>query len=320
MKQKILQYLKLNSDKYVSGEALSAKFGVSRQAIWKHINALRKDGYKIASSTNLGYKLEDVPDVITKENILNGLRTKTLGRTIYCLKETESTNTVAKELARQGASHGTIVVAEKQSKGRGRLGRKWASPDGGIWFSILLRPALHPTECPGLTLLSGLAIARSIRKSLELPAVIKWPNDILVKQRKVCGILTEMSAEMDRVHYVVIGIGINANVDMKELPEDIRNIATSLKAEAVREISRTELIRTMLEELEIILDSTGGILRNALHDIKELSCTIGTMVKVNTGQTQIEGMALDITESGALLLQTNDGNIQQIIAGDVGFS
>lgn len=319
MRQQILQYLKLNSDKHVSGQILSSKFGVSRTAIWKHINTLRKQGYKIASSTNLGYKLESVPDLITKEDILQELGTNTLGKTIYCLKQTESTNITAKELARQGTPHGTIVIAEEQTKGRGRLGRHWSSPDGGIWLSIVLRPALHPTACPGLTLLSGLAIAKAIRKYLALPAVIKWPNDILVQQKKVCGILTEMSAEMDKVHYIIIGIGINANVDIKDLPEDIQNIATSLKAEVHRNISRTQLIKTILEELENILNSTGGILRNALQSIKELSCTIDTIVKINTGQIQIEGMAIDITENGALLVQTNDGNIQEVIAGDVTF-
>jgi BirA family biotin operon repressor/biotin-[acetyl-CoA-carboxylase] ligase len=319
MRHQILQYLRLNSDKYISGQTLSNKLGVSRTAIWKHINALREQGYQISSSTNLGYKLEGIPDVITENDILQELRTKILGRNIYCFEQVESTNTVAKEFARQGAPHGTAITAENQTKGRGRLGRQWSSPNGGIWLSIILRPALHPTECPGLTLLSGLAVARAITRYLDLPAMIKWPNDVLIEQKKVCGILTEMSAEMDKVHYVVIGIGINANVDLNDLPKDVQTSATSLKAQLHCNISRAELIRTILEELENILDSTGGILRNALESIRELSCTIGTIVKVDTGQARIEGMAIDITEEGALLVQTDDGDIKKVIAGDIAF-
>jgi BirA family biotin operon repressor/biotin-[acetyl-CoA-carboxylase] ligase len=317
MKQQILQYLKLNEDKYISGEMLSNKFSVSRTAIWKHINTLRKEGYQISSSTNLGYRLEGVPDIISAEEIRQKLNTNALGRTIHLFKQTESTNMAAKKLAQQDAPHGTIIIAEEQTKGRGRLGRQWVSLCGGLWFSIILRPAMHPADCPGLTMLSGLAVAKAIRKLFALPAMLKWPNDVLIEKRKVCGILTEMGAEMDKVHYVIIGIGINTNFEIKDLPEDLQSTATTLKEELKHDISRTELLTTILEELETILTSTDGLLVNALQSIKDLSCTIGTRVKINSGHTRMEGMALDITEKGSLLVKTDDGSIQEIIAGDI---
>ncbi len=225
MREKILNILRDRKEGYISGEELSKKLGISRTAIWKHIQALKREGYKINSQKRSGYSLISVPDLLLRYEIEKGLKTKILGKKIYHFKEIGSTNDFATELARKGIGEGAIVIAETQTKGKGRLGREWSSPFGGLWLSIILKPKILPTQAPRMTVIAALGAAKTIKKLYSLDAFIKWPNDVLIRSqisdiryqmKKVCGILTEMGAEQDTVNYVVIGIGANLNVDIKK--------------------------------------------------------------------------------------------------------
>ncbi len=256
-------------------------------------------------------------DFLSSDAIKNKLRTKFIGREIRYLDEAESTNDIAKELARKGAPDGLLVLAETQTRGRGRLGRVWQSPPGGIWLSLILRPKLPPQEAPKLTFVAATAVATVIR-SLDLDAKIKWPNDILINDKKVCGILTEMEGETDVLHHVVVGIGINANFNKDNLPKDIQKTATTLKSELNTTISRTEFITHLLNEFE---HSYLLFLKNGFSPIlaewKEFSCILGENVRVYLGDKIIDGKAIDVDQSGALILKLNNGSTERVFSGDV---
>jgi BirA family biotin operon repressor/biotin-[acetyl-CoA-carboxylase] ligase len=256
-------------------------------------------------------------DFLSPDVIKNKLRTKFIGKEIRYFDETGSTNDIAKELARKDASEGLLVLAETQTSGRGRLGRIWQSPPGGIWLSLMLRPKLTPQEAPKLTFVGAIAVATAIR-NLGLDAKIKWPNDVLVNSRKICGILTEMEAEMDVLHYVVVGIGINANFDRNNLPEDIQQTATTLKSELNSTISRNAFISQLLNEFEqsYLLFLEKGF-PPILNEWKKLSCILGEAVHVYIGDKIIDGTAIDVDQSGALMLKLDNGSIEKIFSGDV---
>ncbi len=244
---KIIKFFKTNNDKYISGEELSQELGVSRTAIWKHIEKLREEGYEIIASPHLGYRLESCPDRLTELELSSGLNSDLIGRKIYSYKELESTNDTAYSLAQQGEKEGAVIIAEYQLKGRGRLGRKWVSPKNkGAYFSIILRPRILPREISLITLFSSLAIAKSIREFLGLKAFIKWPNDVLIDGKKICGILTEMSAEADAINFVIVGIGININTKKELLPEG----ASSLLEEKGSDIPRVDFVRHVLGNID----------------------------------------------------------------------
>jgi len=227
-KDQLLLYLKERKGDWVSGEALSNKIAVSRSAVWKHICKLREEGYVIESSPKKGYLLRKAPDLLFPNEIREGLDTKVFGkRDIVYFTETDSTNTRAKDLAARGAPEGTLVISERQTKGRGRKGRSWFSPSqGGIYTSLILRPSISPSEAPKITLLSAVVVAETLRSLTGLSAIIKWPNDILINGKKIAGILTEMSTEMDAIDYIVVGLGLNVNTP--DFPDDIREKATSI--------------------------------------------------------------------------------------------
>ena len=247
MDEEILRVFKTRSDEYISGEDLSSMLKVSRAAIWKHIEKLRKEGYRIDAVPNLGYKLVSLPDRMLSHELQWGLDTKIIGRRIFYYEKAESTNTLAYKFAQEGLEEGTVVVAEMQTKGKGRLGREWISPKGaGVYLSCILRPRILPLEVPKITLVSAVATVKAIREFSGLNASIRWPNDILVDHKKVCGILTEMKAEQDRVDFIIVGIGINVNTSTKELPAE----ASSLKEELGRSLSRVELGKIILNQLE----------------------------------------------------------------------
>ena len=315
-KDKILQCLKEAED-YVSGEDLSRELGVSRSAVWKNINSLRENGYPIESVTNRGYRLSAEPDVLNETEVLNGLRTKTIGRSIAAFREIDSTNEEAKRRAQQGAPHGSVFVAERQLGGKGRLGRVWVSPPKtGLWFTILLRPEEAPSQVAGITLLTGLAVCRAIHGATGCGAMIKWPNDIVIGGRKVCGILTEMSAEIDRVHYAVVGIGINVNNE--DFPPELSVKATSLRMETGKPVSRVHLLQRILEEFESPYDAyieKGGPF--FLEDYKKRCVTLGRTVGAIRGREQIAGTAVDITPDGELVVRLKNGELLQINSGEV---
>jgi len=315
IKDKILENLILNRGKYVSGEMLASEHSVSRAAIWKHVKALRDEGYMIKSSTKEGYTLVGSPDVLAPAEIKAGLKTSMMGKNIHYFKETESTNILARDMA-GSADEGTVVIAESQTGGRGRMGRKWISPEGGIWFSVILKPKMEPLHAPRLTLLAGVAVAKTTR-SYGLLAKIKWPNDVLINGKKVCGILTEIGAEMDSIQYVVVGVGIDANVDTETFPGEVRDVSTSLKNELGHDINRVEFLQNLLYELESLYHK---FQREGFSSIMEewrlMSATIGQWVKITTQSRIMYGEAIGVNSDGALILETSDGKLEKIVAGN----
>ncbi len=313
-KLEIIKILKGSEGKAVSGEKLGNQLGISRTMVWKYIKSLMKEGYGIESSPKIGYTLTSVPDLLYPDAIRMGLRTTLIGQKIHHFDELTSTNITAKELAHD-AEDGTIVIAEVQKGGRGRLGREWLSPRGGIWMSVILKPTISLAHASRLTLVAGIAISKAMRK-LGMDARIKWPNDILVNSKKVCGILTEVNAEVELVDYIVVGIGINANVDMDEFSDDVRDVATTLLSELGRPIDRISFIQDILFELEqeyirFRTQPFSGILNEWIS----LSDTIGKQVSVTTPHKILEGKAVGMTDDGALVVEGPDGTREDVLAG-----
>jgi BirA family transcriptional regulator, biotin operon repressor / biotin---[acetyl-CoA-carboxylase] ligase len=316
---KILFALRANPDG-ASGAQLAEQLGISRAAIWSRIEELRKLDYDIEASPHFGYRLVSSPDALHADDLLARLgKTKIIGRDIQVFEQTTSTNDVIEKLARDSVKEGVIVFAESQTKGRGRLGRKWISPaHKGLWFSILLRPDLRPQETTQLTVASATALRRAIKSETGLSPEIKWPNDILIGGRKVAGILTELSAELDKVRYIILGIGIDVNLDAGEFPVELKRIATSLKIEAGEIISRAELATSVLRELDFDYSRICSGKFAAVADEWEENCTtIGKSVAVQIGERKIRGRAESLDDDGALLLRTEHGHLERITGGDV---
>jgi len=316
----ILSALRASPDASVSGADLSQKLGITRAAIWARIQELRSLGYDIHASPHLGYKLLSSPDLLHADDLTSRLgTTRVIGRDIRVFQETTSTNDVIERLARDGVNEGVVVFAESQTKGRGRLGRKWLSPAGkGLWFSILLRPALRLQEATRITIASATALRRAIQKHTGLNVVVKWPNDILINGRKAAGILTEMAAELDRVKYITLGIGVDANMNAGDFPPDLKSLVTSLKIELGRPVSRAELAIEILREFDFDYDRVCSGDFPVVADEWERHCTtIGHVVKVQVSERQIRGRAECLAEDGALLVRTDHGHLERIIGGDV---
>ncbi len=318
-KTEILALLKEHRPDFVSGEEICKKMGVSRTAVWKHIQALREEGYLIDAAPRTGYRLVKIPDRLYGQEIADGLNTEFLGRTVYYYDCIDSTNREARALASGGAPHGTLVVAEEQTGGKGRQGKGWFSPRGmGIWCSLVLRPGIAPAEASPVTLLTAVAVASAVEKTAGVSPGIKWPNDILVDGRKLCGILTEMSAEMERINFLVVGAGINVNIPPESFPAEVRDIATSLRAAKGGEVSRAALLRQYLREYEhyyrVWLDVG---FKPVLEEWKKRSVTLNRPVRVSTSRESWEGWAEDVDLSGSLILRLPDGTRQRFTAGEV---
>ncbi len=318
MKQSVLAALR-QEKKPLSGEALGKKLGVSRAAIWKCVHELRRQGYVIDSSPRKGYSLVSCPDLLLPEEISRGLAAQTFGKRIIYRNECASTQDMAAELARGGEPEGLVVVAETQTQGRGRKGRSWIStPGAGVCLSIILKPGLKPSQIVQIPLVAGVAAARAISAETGLKPDIKWPNDILIGGKKVAGILTEMSCEVDRINHVILGIGINVNTRESDFPEPVRAVATSLCAECGRNVSRVILVQRFLTELEAVYRRyLAGGFESIRQEWKSLSNTIGSQVEVTDGCERLTGEALDIDADGFLLLKTDAGSTERIVAGDV---
>lgn len=319
MKQRVLRKLKQHSSGFVSGEEMCRQMGVSRTAIWKHINSLRGDGYIINSQSNLGYSLQGVPDKLYPAEIREGLTTTSLGREIYYYDILKSTNGQARDLADSGALDGSLVVAEEQGEGRGRLGRGWFSPAGmGIWCSLILRPRVMPSEAPPVTMLTAVAVSRAVSQVAGIRADIKWPNDLLVNGKKLCGILTEMNAELERVNYLVVGAGINVNTSSEAFPVEIGDIATSIRAELGYDISRVKLLRAYLQQFEELYHvwlSEG--FAPVLAEWRQKCVTLNCSVTIKTLKETINGWAKNVDTSGALEILLPDGSVRTFVAGEV---
>ena len=316
MQKKILDIL-LNTDDFISGQEISEKLGVSRQAVWKSINALKEKGYEIQSVTNRGYRLVSSPNYLNESSLKSLLHNKIIGKNLIVLDSVNSTNDYLKKLGNEGCENGTVVAAREQTKGKGRLGRTWQSKkDDGIAFSVLLRPNVAPSEVSAITPLAGLAVCKAIREYTKLDCVIKWPNDIIIGRKKLVGILTEMSAEFDAVEYVITGIGIN--VDHTSFPEEIAFKATSLLLETGRHIDKNEFLACVLEHLENeFVKNNLELTPTALSEYTDLCATVGRSVTFQRGTRRISGMAVGVSEHGELKVMMSDGTISLVNSGEV---
>ena len=320
MRRYILEMLKKSEGQPVSGTELSKKLEISRTAIWKHMNVLKNEGYEIESVAKKGYILHSVPDRLLPEELVSFLETKWLGHNINYNESVTSTNSIAKELGNDNCPNGQICICEEQLNGRGRLRRGWFSPYAkGVWFSVLLKPSCMPNEASKFTLFAAVAVVKAINSYKGVDAKIKWPNDILIDNKKLVGILTEMNAEFGHINYIVIGTGINVNISKDSIPEDIKDTSVSLMDVAKEPISRAELLAKILknmEDLYEIIEEKG--FSEILAEWRKLSCTLGQDVKVIAPDETYYGVADDIDEGGLLLVKRADGKgIARVIAGDV---
>ena len=315
--RKILEILR-NSGDYISGEEISSKLGISRSAVWKSVSKLRNVGYVIDAVSNRGYRLSEGIDLPISDEIHRYLDTESFGSEIVYMKTVDSTNDLALTLARQGAAHGTVVTTDQQTRGRGRKGREWISPQGvNLYLSIILKPEVSPAEASQLPVLSVIASIRALKRMApDLPIMIKWPNDIYCRGKKISGTLCEMKAEIDRVNYVVVGTGININ--MKQPPDSIGDTATSLLIETGMEYSRVKITVFLLEELERIYNKwlSKGNLEFITDEWNRSSYLKGLEVDVRTPTRIITGKAIGIALNGALKLKLPDGSVRLVYAGD----
>ncbi|MCL5096413.1 MAG: biotin--[acetyl-CoA-carboxylase] ligase [Candidatus Omnitrophica bacterium] len=317
---RILATLRDASPGAVSGAELSLQLGISRAAVWARIEELRALGYEISASPHRGYCLASSPDRLHADDLLARLgRVNVVGRDVRVFQETTSTNDIVEKLARDGVKEGVVVFAESQTKGRGRLSRRWVSPPGkGLWFSVLLRPDLRPTEATQLMVAAATATARALRTEARCVPEIKWPNDVLLNGKKVAGILTEMSAELDHIKYLILGIGINANLDAGEFPVELRKTATSIKLETGESVDRPDLAVAILRELDQDYTRIRSGRFSAVADEWQRQCgTLGRQISIRIGDRLIQGCAESLDHDGALILRTQHGHLERIIGGDV---
>lgn len=304
----------------VSGAELAQRLGISRAAVWARIEELRRIGYQVEATPHQGYRFVSAPDALHGDDLMARLGPlRVIGRDIRVFEETGSTNDVVEKLARDGVQEGVVVFAESQSRGRGRLGRKWLSPARrGLWFSVLLRPTLRPQAVPRITIMAAVAVWEAVREEIGLQLEVKWPNDLLAGGKKVAGILTEMSGEQDRVKHVILGIGVDANLEPSDLPKGPGVNATSLSAVAGRQLDRSGLATAILRALDAAYEQVakGGF--EAIADRWEANCsTIGQQVDVRLGDRRVRGRAETLDEDGALLVRTEHGRLERVTGGDV---
>ncbi len=320
LRDEILAVLKLNIGEWVSGEALSDQLHVSRTTVWKELNKLKKEGYQVEAFTKKGYRLSASPDILSLEEVQTGLRTEWLGREHYVhLREIGSTNNYARNLADEGYPEGTVVVADRQSEGRGRRGRNWYSPAGeGLYVSVILRPRIPLREMSRLSLVVAAAVAETLEKELGLDPRIKWPNDILINGRKVAGILTEAVADMDGIDYMVTGIGINIKNRVEDFPDEFRAPATSIQQEYGQPCSRIMLLQGLLYYLENYYEQVvGGDFSAVLDKVRNLSSVIGQEVRVDDIGGVLVGKAIDIDHNGFLCVLDPNGVTHTVMSGEI---
>jgi BirA family biotin operon repressor/biotin-[acetyl-CoA-carboxylase] ligase len=315
-KKKILKTLYEKKDEYVPVEQLVNVTGKSQQEVENEFDTLEDEGY-IINHSKLGYRLIKTPNLLLPYEVKKDLKTDFIGHDIHYFKEVDSTNNVAKYLAEDGAEEGTVVVAEVQHRGKGRRGKTWISPPGGVWMSIILRPDIIPSKAPLLTLVTGVAVAETLKDELMLDVGIKWPNDIIIGNKKVCGILTEVDASINNVNYVVVGIGIDMNVDVPVFPPDLQKGATSLKNELDTEINGALLVQKFLLKFEELYNRFNqGEFPEILKEWRSLSKTIGNNVEVRTRGKTVRGEAVGINKDGILILELEDGSLRKMISGE----
>ncbi|WP_078432804.1 biotin--[acetyl-CoA-carboxylase] ligase [Metabacillus halosaccharovorans] len=319
LRSKLLEAFSNAEGGFVSGQKLSEYIGCSRTAVWKHIEDLRKDGYELEAVRRLGYRITKKPNKISDNEIKIGLKTMKMGHHVHFEETVSSTQKIAQTLANEGAEEGTIVVAERQTNGRGRMARQWYSPSGtGIWMSLIIRPNIAVQAAPQLTLLTAVAIVQAIEEITPLKPDIKWPNDILINGKKLVGILTELQAEADRVHSIIIGTGINVNQSISDFPEELHHVATSIHLETDKQWDRAQLIQEILLKFENLYSL---YLAQGFRPIKLLwegyAVSLQKPITARTINGTVEGKAIGINDAGVLLIQTSDGSVKQIYSADI---
>lgn len=316
MKAEILSILRQNNS-FVSGQYLCDKLGVSRTAIWKAMNQLKEQGYDIESIPHIGYRFVSNPDIVTAVEIQSIMQTKVMGKKVLFFEELDSTNTKAKEVADQDDTHGTLIITEKQTFGKGRRGKSWSSSaNEGIFMTLILKPKISPISASMLTLVMALAVAKAIQ-GMGIDAYIKWPNDIVIHGKKVCGILTEMSSELDYINHVVIGVGVN--VKIKEFPQEIKETATSLCLESDTDRKRSQIIADILLFFEDYYQEflQTETLETLQEGYSQLLINTNKKVKIFENGSEYVGVALGITNTGELIVELEDGTRKEVIAGEV---
>ncbi|HLR65123.1 MAG TPA: biotin--[acetyl-CoA-carboxylase] ligase [Pseudogracilibacillus sp.] len=318
-RNEIIKILSSNNDQYISGQQISNSLHISRSAVWKHMNELKKDGYEIESKPRLGYRIIRKPEKLSANTLSWGLKTHTIGKKFIHYESIPSTQKLAHELAIDGAKHGTIIVADEQTEGRGRLGRKWESLKGDtISMSFILRPHILPYVAPQLTLLTATVIAEVIEKVSHLQPKIKWPNDILINDKKICGILTEMHAEQDQVVYVVIGIGMNMNQNDEQLFKNEHYQATSLKNETSESWDIKHFIQHIVEHFEVAYEQFMEIgFSNIKNKWEHYGFKMNEIVHYTVGKEERRGRFLGIAEDGALLMKQASGQVEKIYSAEI---
>jgi BirA family biotin operon repressor/biotin-[acetyl-CoA-carboxylase] ligase len=316
---KVLEVLE-KADRPLSGEIISTTMGITRAAVWKHINELRAMGYDISSSQKEGYRLKRTSSKLLPYEVHKKLKTQFIGSKMRYLENTPSTIWVGKQICSEGdveKMHGLVIIAEEQTGGIGRMGRAWVSPSGGIWITIVLKPGIPIDHVFMVTMAGSVAVARAIRKEFDLGALIKWPNDIFIGDKKVAGLLLEISAEADTIHHCLLGIGIDVNVPLNQFSPALQKDITSISAELGHDVDRATFLARILKEFEnryLLIES--GEYEAIVREWKSLSCTLEHRVLITTMKNSFEGEAIDIDEFGALIIRKDNGKIERVIAGD----
>lgn len=319
IRKKLLDAFTNAGESFLSGQYLAEITGCSRTAVWKHMEELRKDGFELEAVRKKGYRIISTPEAVTDDEIRLGLQTKFIGQNIHYQESVPSTQKIAHRLANENAAEGTVVISEEQLSGKGRMGREWHSPKyTGIWMSLILRPNISLANAPQLTLLAAVSVVQAIEEAAGLRPEIKWPNDLLLNGKKLTGILTELHAEADRIHSIIIGIGINVNQQLSDFPPELHSIATSLAIEKGEKISRAALIRSIFKRFENLYLL---YLEEGFAPIKLLwesyAISIGKQIKARTLNEVIEGKALGITHDGVLQIQDKTGKIHHVYSADI---
>jgi len=318
---KVLSFLKSHNTEYLSGQDLSDVLRISRVAVWKHIKKIREMGYRIESKQKLGYRLESNTDLLLPWEITSGLKTKVFGKIVYYFESIDSTQNQAMRMASNPANNGAVVIAEKQTNGKGRLDRKWISPKGGIWFSIILHPQFDISVITLFPIASALALSNAIEKTLDIKSELKWPNDITVSGKKVAGMLVDASLESNKIENMVLGVGINFNVDVKQIEKMLKDTPNFYGVASLSEQNKTIkpilLVQTFLIELEKICTRLNSKdTKKIIRDWTVRSSTIGQNVELNTKEGKIKGRAIKIDVDGALVISENKKNVR-VIEGDI---
>lgn len=318
-RNRLIEILEQHQDEYISGQELSNTLNISRTAVWKHMKELEKDGYSFEAVPRKGYRVTKHSKKLSSNTLHWGLQTKWLGRQIHHKKSIPSTQTLANQLASEGTKHGTVVIADEQTAGRGRMSRTWFSmKDQGVWMSMVLRPEILPIQAPQITLLAATVLAQVLEDFCKVNVAIKWPNDILINGKKVAGILTEMQAEQDQVQFIVLGIGINVNQTLEMFPKELHDKATSLQIETNDRWDRIEIIQHLLlnfeNRYEHYLTSGFSAIKNKWE---KYGYKIGEQVDISTPRKQWKAIILGIEVDGALIVKNEDGSMETLYSAEI---